>query len=86
MLKRKCDLDLYSSLHLWWLVMNSYAFTYLTPVLCEVNVLSLSLYLFLYSFLFFLLLSLFFSLFVIIFLVIQSDLERIFKNCDENFH
>ena len=36
--------------------------------------------------LFFLLLSFFFSLFVIIFLVIQSDLERIFKNCDANFH
>ena len=36
--------------------------------------------------LFFLLLSFFFSLFVIIFLVIQSDLERIFKKCDENFH
>lgn len=51
---------------------------------CEINVLSLSLSL--YSFLFFLLLSFFFSLFIIIFLVIQSDLERIFKNCDENFH
>jgi len=48
--------------------------------------LSLSLSLSLYSFLFFLLLSFFFSLFIIIFLVIQSDLERIFKNCDENFH
>ena len=36
--------------------------------------------------LFFLLLSFFFSLFVIIFLVIQSDLERIFKKCDENFY
>ena len=45
-----------------------------------------SLSLSLYSFLFFLLLSFFFSLFIIIFLVIQSDLERIFKNCDENFH
>ena len=55
---------------------------------CEINVLSLSLSLSLslYSFLFFLLLSFFFSLFIIIFLVIQSDLERIFKNCDENFH
>lgn len=83
MLKRKCDLDLSSSLHLWW-VMMSYALTPLTPVWCEVNVLSLSLSL--YSFIFFLLLSFFFSLFVIIFLVIQSDLERIFKNCDENFH
>lgn len=60
--------------------MMSYALTPLTPVWCEVNVLSL------YSFLFFLLLSFFFSLFVIIFLVIQSDLERIFKKCDENFH
>ena len=56
----------------------------LTPMWCEINVLSLSLSL--YSFLFFLLLSFFFSLFIIIFLVIQSDLERIFKNCDENFH
>lgn len=45
MLKRKCDLDLSSSLHLWW-VMMSYALTPLTPVWCEVNVLSL------YSFLF----------------------------------
>ena len=79
MLKRKCDLDLSSSLHLWWITM-SYALTPLTPVWCEVNVLS-----FLSSF-FFLLFSFFFSLFVIIFLVIQSDLERIFKNCDENFH
>ena len=42
MLKRKCDLDLSSSLHLWW-VMMSYALTPLTPVWCEVNVLSLSL-------------------------------------------
>ena len=58
----------------------------LTPMWCEINVLSLSLSLSLYSFLFFLLLSFFFSLFIIIFLVIQSDLERIFKNCDENFH
>lgn len=81
MLKRKCDLDLYSSLHLWWIMM-SYALTPLTPVWCEVNVLY-----FLYSFLFFfLLLSFFFSLFVFIFLVIQSDLERIFKKCDEIFH
>ena len=57
--------------------------------LCGVRLmfsLSLSLSLSLYSFIFFLLLSFFFSLFVIIFLVIQSDLERIFKNCDENFH
>ena len=60
--------------------MMSYALTPLTPVWCEVNVLS-----FLSSF-FFLLFSFFFSLFIIIFLVIQSDLERIFKNCDENFH
>ena len=45
MLKRKCDLDLSSSLHLWWITM-SYALTPLTPVWCEVNVLSL------YSFLF----------------------------------
>lgn len=60
----------------------SYALTPLTPVWCEVNVLY-----FLYSFLFFfLLLSFFFSLFVFIFLVIQSDLERIFKKCDEIFH
>ena len=79
MLKRKCDLDLSSSLHLWWITM-SYALTPLTPVWCEVNVLS-----FLSSF-FFLLFSFFFSLFVIIFLVIQSDLERIFKKCDENFY
>lgn len=60
--------------------------------LCGVRLMfSLSLSLSLYSFLFFLLLSFFLLLlllllFVIIFLVIQSDLERIFKNCDENFH
>ena len=80
MLKRKCDLDLSSSLHLWWAM--------LLPLshLCGVRLMfSLSLSLSLYSFLFFLLLS-FFLLFVIIFLVIQSDLERIFKNCDANFH
>ena len=87
MLKRKCDLDLYSSLHLWWIMM-SYALTPLTPVWCEVMFYSLFIF---YSFIF-LLLSFFFFLllllfiFVIIFLVIQSDLERIFKKCDENFH
>ena len=57
MLKRKCDLDLSSSLHLWW-VMMSYALTPLTPVWCEVNVLSLSLSLF------------FYLLFVIVFLLL----------------
>lgn len=63
--------------------MNRYTFTYLTPVWCEVNVLS-----FLYSFIFLLLsfFFFFFFIFVIIFLVIQSDIERIFKNCNENFH
>lgn len=59
MLKRKCDLDLSSSLHLWW-VMMSYALTPLTPVWCEVNVLSLSLSLSLF----------FYLLFVIVFLLL----------------
>ena len=78
-----------------WLVINSYAFTSLTPVWCEVNVISF----FLSSFLFFIIFLILFMfdivfflccylLFVFIysFLVIQSDLENIFKNCDENFH
>ena len=66
---------------------------------CEINVLSLSLSLFILfsSFCYCLSSSLyniysqiikFFFFFFVIFLVlvIQSDLERIFKNCDENFH
>ena len=81
MLKRKCDLDLSSSLHLWWIMM-SYALTPLTPHRCEVM---FSLFFIFYSFIF-LLLSFFFFIFVIIFLVIQSDLEQIFKKCDENFY
>ena len=51
MLKRKCDLDLSSSLHLWWITM-SYALTPLTPVWCEVNVLSIYLSIFLFFILF----------------------------------
>lgn len=64
----------------------SYAFISLTPVWCEVM---FSLFFIFYSFIFLLLsffFFFFFFIFVIIFLVIQSDLERIFKKCDENFH
>jgi len=54
------------SLHLWWFVMNSYAFTSLTPVWCEVDVLSFPLF-FLLLFLFFVIIFIFF-LFAIFYL------------------
>ena len=70
MLKRKCDLDLSSSLHLWW-VMMSYALTPLTPVWCEVNVLSL------YSFLF---VIVFLLLFICYYLFSNTIRPRKIKN------
>ena len=51
--------------------MNSYAFTYLTPVLCEVNVLSLSLSLSL---------SLFLSLFFVIVFILLFICYYLFSN------
>ena len=61
---------IFSSFHLWWIMM-SYAFIYLTPLWCEINVLC-----------FFVLLC--YLLFI--FLVIQSDLEQTYKKFDGNFH
>ena len=82
---------IFLSHHLRWLVMNSYAFTYLTPLWCEVNVLLFFLFVFFIVYLFFclsLLLSFFFLLCYIlfIFLVIQSDIEQTYKKFDDNFH
>ena len=68
------------SLHLWWFVMNSYAFTSLTPVWCEVNDF------FILSFCLSLLLFFFFFFVIFLVLVIQSDLERIFKSCETISH
>jgi uncharacterized BrkB/YihY/UPF0761 family membrane protein len=60
--------------------MNSYAFTSLTPVWCEVNDF------FILSFCLSLLLFFFFFFVIFLVLVIQSDLERIFKSCETISH
>ena len=60
--------------------MNSYAFTSLTPVWCEVNDF------FILSFCLSLLLFFFFFFVIFLVLVIQSDLEQTYKKFDGNFH
>ena len=60
--------------------MNSYAFTSLTPVWCEVNDF------FILSFCLSLLLFFFFFFVIFLVLVIQSDLERIFKSFETISH
>ena len=60
--------------------MNSYVFTSLTPVWCEVNDF------FILSFCLSLLLFFFFFFVIFLVLVIQSDLERIFKSFETISH